>query len=546
MRSKIVAFVDNTHNSPLDKRYHELALYKTILKINQKFLLDAIDRLERKIHIDELQGKIDISTISFKDELKVYEENVAELIDKIEINIKIIKVCEVPFVNAGIEITGMSSFVVGLTASAQNVCVNIKVSNSDDLVERFKKIEAEGQRMSQRIMSKRIGALVLAIKNKELLQGDVDERINGLEARKVALKSLLKLTLNAINSDKTVTDNLLKNQLIEQIRNHYEPIMAEINNAIELLRAYSASGVANSNETIKDMRNSVNLQLDIIDDRIALNAKFKSYGTNLEYYNSQENNLISRKQMFELFQSILNRGSLVLKPEEKKMLSKLTGDDFNENFFENFNDNFTKLVEGAIDGEDIINQQINAARDCFGAEQLNKLQQLISTLHVKSQETDQMLIKIQQSRDEIQKQMLKELKRVEDSNVSDSEKVALTRSIRKLYEPIIEKLNDAINDLMSLASNYKNSERDAVQLFNLTLNELTKMIERTELYLSENELTDLINSIKNILNRDSYAEAKSIRNDNAKLKDNLVILEKILSERMQKVQKIAVELKEAA
>lgn len=546
MRSKIVAFVDNTHNSPLDKRYHELALYKTILKINQKFLLDAIDKLERKIRIDELKGKIDISTISFKDELKVYEKNVAELIDKIEININIIQVCEVPIIKAGIEITGMNSLVVGLTASAQNVCVNIKVSNSDDLVERFKKIEVEGQQMSQRILSERIGALVLAIKNKELLQGDVDDRIKGLKAREDALNSLLELTLNAINSDKTVTDNLLKNQLIKQFRNNYEHIITEINNERELLRAYSASGAANSIETIKDMRNSVNLQLDIIDDRIALNAKFKSYGTNLEYYNSQENNLISRKQMFELFQSILNRGSLVLKPEEKKMLSKLTGDDFNENFFENFNDNFTKLVEGAIDGEDIINQQINAARDCFGAEQLNKLQQLISTLHVKSQETDQMLIKIQQSRDEIQKQMLKELKRVEDSNVSDSEKVALTRSIRKLYEPIIEKLNDAINDLMSLASNYKNSERDAVQLFNLTLNQLTKMIERTELYLSENELTDLINSIKNILNRDSYVEAKSIRNDNAKLKDNLVILEKILSERMQKVQKIAVELREAA
>ncbi len=547
MRSKIVAFVDNTHNSPLDKRYHELVLYKTILKINQKFLLDTIDKLERKIHIDELKGKIDISTISFKNELKVYEKNVAELIDTLESKIKFITNCEEdPVLNVVLEYTGLDTVVVALTAGKPSFCVNINVSSTDDLVERFKSIEAEGQRMSQRILSKRIGELLLAIENKELLQDEVDERIHGLKAREATINNLLKSITEAINNDKNVTDVVFKNQLIEQITNYYEPIIVEINNAIKLLKAYSASGVASSNKTIGSLKNSVSLELEIIKSRIQLNYELRNYGTNLAYFDKQLLALNNRLEMFKIFESILERNGKVT-IEEKNKLHKLTGVNLSDELSKGISSHFIDFIKDAIAGNDIINTELKNIRSTDGIKSLNQLLQIISTLDAKSKETDIMLSQIKRVILRIRSQMDIELAKVEESNVSDDEKAITIKSIQERYKPILEMLGQAKMDLEKLAQSNSALKDKSISKYNVVIQHIiaSKAVNVSNFQriysLVITPTRDLINS-----NSENKTQSAALNNEIGMLKANLAILLKILNEKMQKMQNNAVELREAA
>ncbi|MEI7942901.1 MAG: hypothetical protein WCH76_07035 [Candidatus Riflemargulisbacteria bacterium] len=523
MRLKIVAFVENTHNSPLDQRYHELALYQKISIKNKESLQDAIYKLR--------ENK-DISSVSLRQELEAYLKTVIALIDKLEVNKLLIAGCyQVPAINAGLEFAGINNIVIGLTARVPNCCVNVNVSNSEDLVKRFKIIETEGKQMSQRILSERIKSLVDAIRDKQLLQSDVDERIERLTARRESIISLMKDSIDTIMTDEYVTNKELKLQLIEDIKKHYNPLILGINEILELLRAYSVAGAESSAKNKEDVLNAVYHELRITESRISTIDKVIKYWTFEGNLSERKLVLENKQKIFTIVKNIINNNG-IMNVKQQNQLKDLTGIDFDDNYFKNINGNINNFIKDILVSKEAISKNINS-NSSKGTERLNKLLTHIASIKGDSSKISSMRNQISMLIEDLQKQIRFEMN---EAN-SDLEK----QSIKEKYEPILKELKEAQKMLDSLANDYNKLEEQVIADYNFVLKGLIENVN-DNVFNSEKIYSDVIKFTNILLKKYSEDNVQfgAAKNENLKseinklLTDislNLKLLEQILIER---------------
>ncbi|GEM_PF-5516453 len=521
--------------------------------INKHFVYLSILREEEAVlaeRINVLINEVSDSNANVISEMEAHLGLVKKEIKRLDSNIVILTSCSSDIVRSALRKIGILDAIENnLTFNEPKVCLaHSEEGLTKDTVKLDEKVSFLNEAaitMSRTVISERVTRLISSTKDASSVRKEATSFAKRLSDRIPLLEELRQKSLSIVMENDVLLDKD-KADMIKQINSKYDAVIGQIRESLSLIKSFldiNTNTMSINHSTAIETKRSIHTELDVISSREIYLRGLINNGIDKSFFSNQLVLLDRKKDMLVILEGIIDRvisGKDISKEEEedeRKTLSELSGVDFTNDSSE-FAEVFMFLVKDTIANKDRISNVIRSRGDDFGERKEAFLIELIHSLRqvndIRAElSTHRGGLFVAHSR--ISKQRNIELKIIEESNMNDLDKKAMSDVIKERDEKVLSRIKILISMIDKEIADFDVLKQLAIANINTIISQTIGNIGFVTSVPNDkiNKLVVDLTNICDVYSKTNNLQSDSLNQEISKLKANIAILSKILSERMK-------------